>query len=223
VDCRRVIPVKLVKKVSQEVPNALVATPVNRVQVIMVHAKYVRKVSLVNPMIRRLILAHRASLATIKKIRAKRLVCHAYPEPIKIYQANTPVKNVLKIHPMTHRLLNFAKPVVLVDSPLRQAMHNALHASPVKRGHPVHHVIKEDIGQQMTTTLKRVLFAKQGNIKVQLVKPFVTRVFQVCTNPTKAAKNVFLALLVHIKMSRIKKVVKISRQVLLLLAVARLQ
>ena len=74
-------------------------------------------------------------------IRVKHLVCHAYPEPIKIYQANIPVKNVLKIHPMIHRLLNFAKPVVLVNSPLRQAMLNALHARPEKREHLVHHVI----------------------------------------------------------------------------------
>jgi hypothetical protein len=124
---------------------------------------------------------------------------------------------------MIHRLLNFAKPVVLDNSPLHQAMLNALHARPVKQEHPVHHVTKEDIGQQMTTTLKRVLFAKKGNIKIHMVKPFVTRVFQVCTNPTKAAKNVFLALQVDIKIGRMKKVVNLSPQVMLLLVVARLQ
>ena len=124
---------------------------------------------------------------------------------------------------MIHRLLNFAKPVVLDNSPLHQAMLNALHARPVKREHPVHHVTKEDIGQQMTTTLKRVLFAKKGNIKVTVVKPSVTRVFQVCTNPRKAAKNVFLALQVPIKICRMKKVVTLSKQVMLLLVVARLQ
>ena len=86
-------------------------------------------------------------------------------------------------------------------------MHNALHASPVKREHLVHHVIKEDIGQQVTTTLKRVLLAKKGNIKAHVVKPFVTRVFQVCTNPTEAAKNAFLALQVPIKICQMKKVV----------------
>ena len=124
---------------------------------------------------------------------------------------------------MTHRLLKFATPVVLVNSPLHQAMLNALHARPVKREHLVHHVKKEGTGRQMTTTLKRVLFAKKGNIKIHMVKPFVTRVFQVCTNPTKAAKNVFLALQVDIKIGRMKKVVNLSPQVMLLLVVARLQ
>ena len=80
---RLVILVKPVKKVMLEVPNAPVAMQVNRVQVIMVHAKHVRKVNLVNLMIRRLILAHRATLAIIKQIRAKHLVCRAYQERIK--------------------------------------------------------------------------------------------------------------------------------------------
>ena len=124
---------------------------------------------------------------------------------------------------MTHRLLKFATPVVLVNSPLLQAMLNALHARPEKREHPVHHVIKEDTGQQMTGILKRVLLAKKDNIKVTVVKPSVTRVFQVCTNPRKAAKNVFLALQVPIKICRMKKFVKLSAQVMLLLVVARLQ
>ena len=124
---------------------------------------------------------------------------------------------------MTHRLPKFATPVVLDNSPLHQAMLNALHARLVKREHPVHHARKEATGQQMTTTLKRVLFAKKGNIKVTLAKPSVTRVFQVCTNPRKAAKNAFLALQVPIKICRMKKCVKFSTQAMLLLVVARLQ
>ena len=168
-------------------------------------------------------LAHHANRATIKKNRVKRLVCRAFLARIKIHQANTPVKNVLKIHPMTHRLPKFATPVVLDNSPLHQAMLNALHARLVKREHPVHHARKEGTGQQMTTTLKRVLFAKKGNIKVTVVKPSVTRVFQVCTNPRKAAKNAFLALQVPIKICRMKKCVKFSTQAMLLLVVARLQ
>ena len=124
---------------------------------------------------------------------------------------------------MIRRLLKFATPVVLDNSPLLQAMLNALHARPVKREHLVHHVIKEDIGQQMTTTLKRVLLAKKGNIKIHVVKPFVTRVFQVCTNPTEAAKNAFHALQALIKICQIKKFVNISTQVMLLLVVAQLQ
>ena len=83
---------------------------------------------------------------------------------------------------MIHRLLNFAMLAVPVNSPLLQAMLNALHVPPEKREHPVHHVIKEDTGQQMTGILKRVLLAKKDNIKVTVVKPSVTRVFQVCTN-----------------------------------------
>ena len=43
-----VIHVKLVKKVILEVPNALVVVLVNRVRVIMVLVKHVRKVKLVN-------------------------------------------------------------------------------------------------------------------------------------------------------------------------------
>ena len=124
---------------------------------------------------------------------------------------------------MTHRLPKFATPVVLDNSPLHQAMLNALHARLVKREHPVHHARKEATGQQMTTTLNLVLFAQKGNTKVQVVKPFVTHVFQVCTNPTKAAKNVFLALSVDTKIRPIKKFVKLSTQVMLLLVVARLQ
>ena len=215
--------VKWVKKVMLEVPNVPVVTPVNQVLVPMVLVKHVMRVKHVHPAIETRLRAHHANRATIKMIRVKRLVCLAFPEPIKTQQANTPVKNVLKIHPMIHRLLNFAKPVVLVDSPLRQAMHNALHASPVKREHLVHHVAKEDIGQQMTTTLTRVLCAKKGNIKVTVVKPFVTRAFQVCTNPRKAAKNAILALQVPIKICRMKKVVKFSTQVTLLLVVVQLQ
>jgi hypothetical protein len=95
VDFPLVIRVKLVKKVIQEVPNAPVATLVNRVRVTMVRAKPVRRVNLVNLMIGRLILAHHANRATIKKSRVKRLVCRAFLARIKIHQANTPVKNVL--------------------------------------------------------------------------------------------------------------------------------
>jgi hypothetical protein len=51
VDCRLVILVKLVKKVIPGVPNALVATPVNRVLVLMVLVKHVRRANPVHPMI----------------------------------------------------------------------------------------------------------------------------------------------------------------------------
>jgi hypothetical protein len=83
VECRLVIPVKLVKKVMLEVPNAPVATPVNRVRVLMVCAKHVQLVNLVNPMTILLILARHANRVTIKKIWAKRLVYHVYRERMK--------------------------------------------------------------------------------------------------------------------------------------------
>ena len=156
-------------------------------------------------------------------IRAKHLVCRAFPERIKTVPGDNFAKSVRKTHSTIHRLLSFAMLAVLVNLPLLQAMLNALHARPEKREHPVHHVIKEVIGQQMTTTLNLVLFAQKGNIKVTVVKPSVTRVFQVCTNPRKAGKNAFLALQVPIKICRMKKCVKFSTQVMLLLVVARLQ
>ena len=124
---------------------------------------------------------------------------------------------------MTHRLPKFATPAVLDNSPLHQAMLNALHARPDKREHRVLNVTKDNIGQQMTTTLNLVLFAKKGNIKVKVVKPFATRVFQACTNPTQGANNAILALSVDTKIRPIKKFVKLSTQVMLLLVVARLQ
>jgi len=124
---------------------------------------------------------------------------------------------------MIHLLLNFAKPVVLVNLLLLQVMLNALHARPVKREHPVYHVTKENIGQLMTTTLNLVLVAKKGNIKIHVVKPSVIRVFQVCTNPSRAVKNAFHALQALIKICQIKKIVNFSTQVMLLLVVVQLQ
>ena len=124
---------------------------------------------------------------------------------------------------MTHRLLKFATPVVLVNSPLHQAMLNALHARPDKREHPVLNVTKGNIGPPMTTTLKRALFAKKGNIKVKVVKPFATHVFQACTNPTQVANNAILALSVDTKIWPIKKFVKLSTRVMLSLVVVQLQ
>ena len=223
VDCRLVILVKLVKKASLVVPNAPVATRVKPERALAVLAKHVRRVNLVHPMIQKRMLVHHANLATIKKNRAKLPVCRAFPERIKTVPGNNRANSVRKTHSTICPLLSFAMLEVLVNLRLLQAMLNALHARPAKREHPVHHVIKEDTGQQMTGILKRVLLAKKDNIKVNVVKPSVIRVFQVCTNPRKAAKNAFLALQVPIKICRTKKFVKLSAQVMLLLVVARLQ
>ena len=174
-------------------------------------------------MIQRLILAHHANRATIKMIRAKHLVCRAFPERIKTVPGDNFAKSVRKTHSTTHRLLSIAMLAVLVNLPLLQAMLNALHARPEKREHLVHHVAKENIGQQMTTTLNLVLFAKKGNIKVKVVKPFATHVFQACTNPTQVANNAILALSVDTKIWPIKKFVKLSTRVMLSLVVAQLQ
>jgi len=96
VDGRLVILVGLVKKVMLEVPNAPVATLVNRVRVIMVCAKHVRGVNLVNPMTILLILARHATLGFIKKIRAKRLVYPAYLERMQMVQVSNLAKDVAK-------------------------------------------------------------------------------------------------------------------------------
>jgi hypothetical protein len=78
VDCHLVILVKLVKKVILEVPNAPVVTLVKRVRVTVVNVNNVRQVNHVHPMIQTQFRAHRATLAIIKQIRAKHLVCHAF-------------------------------------------------------------------------------------------------------------------------------------------------
>ena len=140
-DCRLVLLVKLVKKVTPAVSNAPVVPLVNRVRVITVLVKHARKVNLVNPMIQRLILAHHVNPATIKMIRVKHLVCRAFPERIKTIPGDNRAKSVQKTHSTIHRLLSFAMLAVLVNTPPCRAMLNALHARPEKREHLVHHVI----------------------------------------------------------------------------------
>ena len=117
---------------------------------------------------------------------------------------------------MIHRLLNFAKLVVLVNSPLLQAMRNALPARPVKRVHPALNVTQGNIGPPTTTTLNRVLFAKKDSIKIHLAKLFVTRVFQACTNARKAANNVMTALWGPIKVNQVKVLVNLFKLEVLL-------
>ena len=156
-------------------------------------------------------------------IRVKHLVCRAFPERIKTIPGDNRAKSVQKTHSTIHRLLSFAMLAVLVNSPLLQAMRNALPARPVKRVHPALNVTQSNIGPPTTTTLNRALFAKKDSIKIQVAKPFVIRVFQACTNPTQGANNAILALSVDTKIRPIKKFVKLSTQVMLLLVVARLQ
>jgi len=83
VDCRLVIPVVVVKKARPVVQNAPVVALVNQVRVMGADAKNVRRVNLVRPTMTTLIRAHYATLAIIKQIRAKHLVCRAYQERIK--------------------------------------------------------------------------------------------------------------------------------------------
>jgi hypothetical protein len=99
-----------VKKVILEVPNALVVVPVNRVRVIMVLVKHVRKVNLVHPMTVLLLHARHATLGIIKKIKAKRLVCRAFLGRMKtiLVQQNVKIaaldniKMYLAIHHVCH-------------------------------------------------------------------------------------------------------------------------
>ena len=81
--------VKWVKKVIPAVPNAPVAPLAKRVLPV---AKYVRRANLVNPMIQKRILVHHATRACIKQIRAKRLVCRAFLERMKIELVHQNVK-----------------------------------------------------------------------------------------------------------------------------------
>jgi hypothetical protein len=71
VECRLVIPAKLVKKVMPEVPNAPVVTRANRGPGPTVLAKHVRRANLVNQMIYQLLLARRATPANTKKNKDK--------------------------------------------------------------------------------------------------------------------------------------------------------
>ena len=110
VDCPFVILVKLVNKVILEVRNASVATLVNRVLVMEVNVKHVRRVNLVRPMMQHLILAGRVRQAIIKKTWAKHRVCHAYPGHLRPLPAQLPAMDVGLVNTNQSPMLQNALP-----------------------------------------------------------------------------------------------------------------
>jgi hypothetical protein len=96
VECHRVMVAKWVKKVILEVPNVPVATPVNQERVLMVRVKNVRRVNLVHPMIKTLLLARHVIPASIKTKLVKHLVYHAYLARMKMLRVRKLVKIVAK-------------------------------------------------------------------------------------------------------------------------------
>ena len=125
VDCPFVILAKLVNKVILEVRNASVATLVNRVLVMEVSVKHVRRVNLVRPMMQHLILAGRVTQAIIKKTWAKHRVCHAYPGHLRPLRAQLPAMNVGLVNTNRSPMLQnaFHVPMVVL---LRKGVHRAL-------------------------------------------------------------------------------------------------
>ena len=110
VGCPFVNLAKLVNKAILEVPNASVATLVNRVLVMEVNVKHVRRVNLVRPMMQHLILAGRVNQAIIKKTWAKHRVCHAYPGHLRPLRAQLPAMDVGLVNTNRSPMLQNASP-----------------------------------------------------------------------------------------------------------------
>ena len=92
-------------KQKQAVPNAPVATRVNRVPAPVAGVNNAPLVNRVQPTIKTLLRARYATLAIIRRNWAKRLVCRAFLERMKMILVRTLVKLVVKdninMHPAT--------------------------------------------------------------------------------------------------------------------------
>jgi len=110
VGCPFVILVKLVDKVILEVPNASIATLVNRVLARDVNAKHVRRVNFVRPTMQHLIRAGHVAQAIIKKTWVKHRVCHAYQEHLRPLPAQLPAMNVGLVNTNQSPMLQNALP-----------------------------------------------------------------------------------------------------------------
>ena len=91
-DCRLVIRAKWVKRAILVVPNAPVVPLAKQVPVLMVLAERVMRDNHANPMIQTRLRARPAKVALIKTKMAKRLVCRAYLERMKIELVHQNVK-----------------------------------------------------------------------------------------------------------------------------------
>jgi hypothetical protein len=111
VDRPFVILVKLVNKVILEVPNALIATLVNRVLAMEDNVKHVRRVNLVRPMIKILHLVRHVTQAIINKLWVKHRVCHAYQEHLQPFPAQLPAINVGLVNTNQNPMLQNALPL----------------------------------------------------------------------------------------------------------------
>jgi len=99
-----VIRVAVVPKQKQAVPNVSVATRVKRVLATVAHVNNAPLVNRVSPMMQRPILVRLVTRGTIKKIWARRRVCRAYREHMKMTLVRPNVKIAAKDNIKMHRV-----------------------------------------------------------------------------------------------------------------------